>query len=114
MLKKLEERFKEKVKELKDIKKANESFFTGVFTQKVDSIWDQKTKSIIVDTETLLKIHSEIYETIKPKQQVPQQQRLDQSADLELLTVFKEENEHLKMKMHDMNKQLSFEQNRYQ
>ena len=66
-------------------------------------MWDAKTRSVLVDGETILKMHAEVY-----KQTAPAKNSSD-SAEMELLTVFKEENEHLKAKMHDMNKQLSFE-----
>ena len=72
--KKLEERFKEKNKQIKELNKEKlvfESFFNGIFAKNnkefADSIFDKKeTKAILVDSETLLKAHNEIYEIIKP------------------------------------------------
>jgi hypothetical protein len=65
--KKTEERFKEKVKQIKVFN----AFFTNIFKDKAEAMYDKETKTLLYTAETLQQIHQELYMDVKQIPKLP-------------------------------------------
>jgi hypothetical protein len=97
----LEERFKEKNKQNKELLKERtllEGFFSTIFPKDIaDRLYpDKESKALAADLQVLLKEHSEIYEVKKGEQG-------RDDVDEEMSGFIKEENANLKAIVQEMN-----------
>eukprot|EP00347_Sterkiella_histriomuscorum_P008471 403344969 len=120
--KKLEDRFKEKVKQAKDLQKEKsimaDFIMYAIPAIKVPNVFDKEGK-LLMDLDTLIRTHAELQAV--QLQELSQmnnmgsgkQQQQKQNSD-ELLPLFKEENENLKRKIVDLTTMYKQEQQKVQ
>ncbi|CDW78208.1 UNKNOWN [Stylonychia lemnae] len=129
--KKIEERYKEKVKQLKDTQKEKtilEDFIKQVipsnYNGKNFNVFDKEGK-LLMDLETMIKSHAEIMNALvqqqnsannqsSQQQQQKQPQNQQQVGFDDLLPLYKEENENLKRKIMDLTTMYKQEQQKNQ